>query len=171
MPGQTALRAARAGQWSRGERKKTLAKPVRTKVTTARHQEGQLLSSSKLRFLWRPAQHRPSHRGAMAPHRLRAFGMKHSLGPCKSPPSRRGPTRGLTQLAGGSMEARGTDTGPGDRVALLGGSGTLADLPTALPEGSRQAGCQERGHRGDSDWLRGSNPTPPCKTFFFPFLF
>lgn len=68
------------------------------------------------------------------------------------------------------MEAGGTDARPGDRVALLGGSGTLADLSAALTEGPWQAGCQERGHQGDSDSLSGSYPTSLRKTFF-PFLF
>lgn len=54
------------------------------------------------------------------------------------------------------MEAGGADTSPGDRVALLGGPGTLADLTTVLAEGPWQAGCQERGHQGDSDSLSGS---------------
>lgn len=78
---------------------------------------------------------------------------------------------GLTQPAGGTVEAGGTDALSGDWVALLGGSGTLADLGTALAEGPWQAGCQERGHRGGgSDLLSGSYPTPLPEAVF-PFLF
>lgn len=79
--------------------------------------------------------------------------------------------RGLTQLAGGTVEAGGADARPGDWVALLGGSGTLADLTTALTEGPWQAGCQERRHQGDSDLLSGSYPSPLCKMFFSFFYF
>lgn len=75
---------------------------------------------------------------------------------------------GLTQLAGGTVEAGGTDALSGDWVALLGGSGTLADLGTALAEGPWQAGCQERGHRQIR--LAGAIPLL-CPRLFFPFLF
>lgn len=61
------------------------------------------------------------------------------------------------------MEAGGADTGPGDRVTLLGGSGALADLSTALPEGPWQAGCEETGHRG------GSRAIPPLSARLFYF--
>lgn len=112
----------------------------------------------------------PRAGGAMALHRHRrcsrhwhrAFRTQHSLG--QQPAKVREAEEELTQLAGGTVEAGGTDARPGDRVALLGGSGTLADLPTALTEGPWPAGCQERGHQGDSDALSGSYPTPLCKT-------
>lgn len=75
----------------------------------------------------------------------------------------------LTQLAGGPVAAGGADAGTGDRVALLGGSGTLADLSAALAEGPRQAGWRERGHPGGSGLLGRSYPTPVQG--FPPFLF
>lgn len=69
------------------------------------------------------------------------------------------------------MEAGGADARPGDRVALLGGAGTLADLSTALPEGPGQAGCQERGHQGGSGLLSRTYPIPLCQALLFPFYF
>lgn len=62
----------------------------------------------------------------------------------------RGTRAGLTQLAGGPVEAGGADTGPGDRVTFLGGSGAVADLSTAPPEGPWQTGCEKTGHQGGS---------------------
>lgn len=73
----------------------------------------------------------------------------------------RGTRAGLTQLAGGPVEAGGADTGPGDRVTFLGGSGAVADLSTALPEGPWQTGCEETGHQG------GSGAIPPLSARLF----
>lgn len=74
---------------------------------------------------------------------------------------------GLTQLAAGTVEAGRADTGPGDRVTLLGCSSTLADLGTALPEGPWQAGCEETRHQGGS----GTIPPLSARLFFPPFYF
>lgn len=76
----------------------------------------------------------------MAQHRHRAFGTTQRVREAAEG------WRGLTQLTGGAVEAGGTDAGAGDRVALLGGSGTLAHPAAALTKGPRPAGCQERGH-------------------------
>lgn len=117
----------------------------------------------ELRFLQRSAQHRPPRRGcqlrtetAGAPGTGTVLSPRPRAATCEGPRWRRGTERGLTQLAGGTVEARGADASPGDGVAFLGGPGTLADLTAVLAEGPWQAGCQERGHQGDSDSLSGS---------------
>lgn len=78
-----------------------------------------------------------------------------------------GSRAGLTQLAAGTVEAGRADTGPGDRVTLLGGSSTLADLGTALPKGPWQAGCEETRHQGGS----GAIPPLSARLFFPLFIF
>ena len=171
LPGQTQRRAARAGQRLRTDQ--TRPRPCRG-ASTARNQARQPVGT---RALKRSGELVPAVSPAPSPvpGRWLSTGTAGTAGTAGTGAVRsgrsRGTARGLTQLAGGTVEARGADAGPGDGVALLGGSGTLADLGTALSEGPWQAGCRERGHQGDSDSPSRSYPTPLHKTFFPPFYF